>query len=81
MAAPTIKSLHRTGRLSRKKVRAVVARVLAEQEKQPRPRKRAKLRASDTASGRGEIAFRFETASNVKRKGAATTRNAARKSR
>jgi len=81
MATATVKSLHRTARLSRKKVRAAVAKVLAELEKQPRPRKGAKIRASDTASGRGEITFRFATPSNLKRKSAVSKRSTARKSR
>ena len=81
MATATVKRLQRTGRLSRKKVRAAVARVLAEQENQPRPRKGTRIRASDTASGRGEIAFRFATPPNSQGKGAVSKRSTARKSR
>ena len=81
MAAPTVKSPLRTSRPSRKKIRAAVAKVRAELDKQPRPRKAGKIRASDTASGRGEITFWFATPEYAKRRAAASRRGTARKSR
>ena len=81
MAATTVKSLHRTGRLSRKKVRAVVAKVRAELDKQPAPRKIGKLRASDTASGSGAITFRFAKSRDAMPKAVASPIGTARKRR
>ncbi len=58
MAKRSVKSLHRTGRVSRKKARVVAKRLLAELDSgaiRQIPGKR--IRNSTTASGRGAIAF------------------------
>jgi hypothetical protein len=58
MAKRVVKSLHRTGRVSREKARAVAKRLRDEIEfGEIKPASGAKIRNSTTASGRSAISF------------------------
>lgn len=58
VAKRSVKSLHRTGRVSRKKARAVAKQLREDLESgEIKAVTRSKIRPRDTASGRGAISF------------------------
>ena len=80
MAKRAVKSLHRTGRVSRKKASAVAKRLRAELDSgEIKPVSGAKVTRKTTASGRSSISFHVVSAKSSKTRKTKRARKAARK--